>query len=152
MPSSDSSAAGRTELHKLYDTLSKVDFLGPIKVHEMDSLVSAMRKRRLPAGSLLFKQGDEGDAFYLVASGILDVTVRRGFLSHKVGRLQEGDYVGEGALLSDGPRAATVSAVTDCELYVLYERDFKDILMKNPAIAAALRAHQAQSRERRKRA
>ncbi len=52
--------------------------------------------------------------------------------------LRSGDFFGEMALVSDEPRSATVTADDACELFVLYKKDFKDILLASPKISAII--------------
>jgi CRP-like cAMP-binding protein len=70
---------------------------------------------QLPAGGVLIQQGDEGDAYYAVASGELDAVADGSFL-RRVGR---GEGVGEIALLRAIPRTATVIAHTAATVYEL---------------------------------
>ncbi|HTB23159.1 MAG TPA: cyclic nucleotide-binding domain-containing protein [bacterium] len=126
-------------VRKLRDCLQGVDFLYQLKVDELDKLMGAMKKRRYPAGFTVIKQGDIGDAFYMIASGKVSVAVK----GKQVKILQADEYFGESALVTEAPRNATVTTETETELYILYKKDFKNILMQNPSIAAAIKEHVA---------
>ncbi|MGH3193222.1 MAG: MFS transporter [Streptosporangiaceae bacterium] len=81
----------------------------------IEGLAAALAPVHLPAGAVLIRQGDPGDAYYAIAAGELDA-LQDGHLLRRCGR---GDGVGEIALLRAIPRTATViahSAVTVYEL------------------------------------
>lgn len=71
----------------------------------------------LPAGGVLFEQGDTGEHLYIVVSGTLGVRLRRPDGSETtIDQLAPGAVVGEMALLSGGKRSATVFAIEDARL------------------------------------
>ena len=71
-------------------------------------------------GEVLMSQGEVGDAFYVIASGQLDIIVD-GAVERTRG---PGEHVGEIALLLDQPRNATVRAATPARLYRLDREGF----------------------------
>jgi putative peptide zinc metalloprotease protein len=75
-------------------------------------------------GQVLMTQGEPGDAFYVIASGRLEV-VQDGAVVREPG---PGDHVGEVALLTDAPRNATVRAVTPGRLFRLDRAAFGDLV------------------------
>jgi NTE family protein len=131
----------QNELRRLVELLQGLHFLQGLKIPQLDDLVGAMRRRTFKSGETVFKQGDAGDGFYIVASGLLSYRVRKAFRSREVAQLRYPDYFGEGALISDAPRAAAVVALQDSELYLLHKADFKKTLMASPEIAGILRTH-----------
>ena len=73
----------------------------------------------LPAGALLFQEGDAGSAAYLVVSGSIDIFVTRGASDQSIARRGVGEIVGEMALLDSRPRSASARAVEPCVLAVI---------------------------------
>ena len=72
------------------------------------------------AGEAVFRQGDHGDRFYVVADGSADVSVD----GETTGTLWPGEFFGEIAILRDVPRTATVVAREPTRLYALERDDF----------------------------
>ena len=88
--------------------------------------------RILPRGSVVVREGDPADAFYVLISGHLQATVG----GRIVGELVEGDGFGEIALLQGGPRTATISVMSaDADMLVVRRQDFDMMLATMPAFA-----------------
>jgi len=89
----------------------------------------------IPAGHTLFRQGDDGDDLYLVASGSLGVYQQRpsGDL-RLLALIQAGETVGEMALISGERRSATVIAIRDSELLRLSREKFDRLLKRQPEL------------------
>jgi len=86
-------------------------------------LARLSQTHRLPAGTLLFQQGEEGDALYGIAEGLIRVWVSgEGGKELTIGLLEPGDVFGEIALLDGLPRSASVEAVED-SLLVMVRRE-----------------------------
>jgi CRP-like cAMP-binding protein len=88
---------------------------------------------RVDAGTTIVREGDEGDRFYIVVEGELDVSQD----GVTIGELQHGGYFGEIALLRDTTRTATVTARTDAVLYALDREDFLAAVTGHPQSAEA---------------
>jgi MFS family permease len=84
----------------------------------IEGLAAALVPIHLPAGAVLIREGDPGDAYYAIAAGELDVRQDGRFLR----RCGRGEGVGEIALLRAVPRTATVTAHTPATVYEL-DRD-----------------------------
>lgn len=107
----------------------------------LQDIIDAFDTKNFAADSVVIKQGDEGDLFYVVEEGKLDVMVTTTITDTTGGddidgstrEMQVGDpYVsgssfGELALMYGSPRAATIRAKSDCALWFLDRRDFKGI-------------------------
>jgi CRP-like cAMP-binding protein len=122
----------------LIDHLRNVPLFSRCSGRELRIVARHAEAVRLPAGSVLFHEGDTGDAFYVVLDGTADV--RRGKANRKVNSLGAGAWFGELALLDAAPRSATVGAATDLEVAVLGARIFRTLLRELPSISERLLA------------
>ncbi len=89
---------------------------------------------RVPAGAPVVLEGDNGDSFYLIRSG--QVAVEKG--RRQVQTLESGDFFGEVALLTAGPRTATVRAITDTDLLALDKATFDAVVRDHEGVQAHL--------------
>lgn len=82
------------------------------------------------AGDVIIRQGDPGDYFYMIDDGISLVTRNPDNDEDmiEIAELNKGDTFGEAALISDNPRNATVSMMTDGLLLRLSKGDFLKLL------------------------
>ena len=119
--------AGRARLAEAFDRL--LGGPGHGLGHEIGSLAHQVR---LPAGGCLFRQGDPGDAAYVVVSGRLRILVADGDDVRRLGDVGWGESVGELALLTGAPRSATVIAARDTVLARIATADFETLLRRHP--------------------
>ncbi|TMC65825.1 MAG: cyclic nucleotide-binding domain-containing protein [Chloroflexota bacterium] len=95
---------------------------------QLDLLAVKLQVQSFAPGDVIVKQGDQGDAFYIVREGSLDVLVRKERSRRRVRTLAAGDFFGEIALLRDVPRTATVQGVEAGSVWRLERQDFRDLL------------------------
>lgn len=127
------------DMSMLRSALQKVDFFYSLNFAELDMLIKALKKRRTIRGETIINQGEIGDKFYLIGRGAFSVHVKKGMGgAKKVADLSDGDLFGEMALVTDLPRTATVISEDNGELFILYKKDFKKILLANPKIAGII--------------
>src|SRR5580765_8089224 len=82
-----------------------------------DLVERELRWTWLNGGDVLFRQGDAGDAMYMVITGKLEALVEtRGREAEVVGEISRGEWVGEMAVLTGDPRSATIRAKRDSSL------------------------------------
>jgi CRP-like cAMP-binding protein len=89
--------------------LSRVGLLAELPGELLHGLASRMEREDVAPGTTVVREGDAGDRFYVVISGMFSVT--QAALGTR-GVLRPGDYFGEVALTMNVPRTATVKAVT----------------------------------------
>ena len=110
--------------------LGSIPLFAHLGARELQRLGELIDQIDVPAGKVLMRQGQTGGEMFVVASGRLAVE-RDGV--HVVDR-GPGDVVGEIALLSEGPRTATVTATEPCQLFVLGHREFHSLMNEQPAL------------------
>ena len=102
-------------------------------------IASQMRRRSVPAGTTIVKQGEPTRALYLLASGRLEVTVAGGDVeSPPVNVLEAPSWFGELAALTKQPRTSTVTALTESEVWALPLRQFEAALAQHPQIGRSV--------------
>ena len=83
------------------------------------------------AGETVFRAGDPGSVMYVLIDGSADIMVG----GTVVERAEPGALLGEMALIDEGPRAATVVAVTDCRLIPINLQQFHSLIKQAPPFA-----------------
>jgi cyclic nucleotide-binding protein/MFS transporter len=108
--------------------LDSVPMFAPLAVTAKEQVAKSLIPISRPAGYAIVKEGDEGDRFYIVASGHAEVTQA----GRRLRDCGPGDYFGEIALLRDVPRTATVTARSDALLYELDRDAFLSAVSAHP--------------------
>lgn len=116
--------------------LARLPFLQDAPPSTIAAVKRVLLRESVTAGTVLFHIGDDGDACYLVESGTLSVTA--GVDGEVLATVGPGSFVGELALLLSEPRSATVTALTDTELFVLMRNDLSALIADHPSISVAM--------------
>ncbi|HVM17161.1 MAG TPA: MFS transporter [Gaiellaceae bacterium] len=124
---------GATAPGRALDLLRALPMFAPLPAQTIERLAAELRPVPLAAGQTLFRQGDPGDRFYVVAAGEVEVRAD----GRPTARLGPGECLGEIALLRDVPRTATVAATSDAELYALERDEFVRAVTGHPESARA---------------
>ncbi|PID77547.1 MAG: hypothetical protein CSB24_00900 [Deltaproteobacteria bacterium] len=89
----------------------------------------------IPKGEFVYRKGDSGDAFYVIALGEAELYVEGGSGSRSsVGRIGAGGHFGETAILTGKPRLLSVMALFDLVLICFDRQVFEEILLTNNRI------------------
>jgi len=115
--------------------LHNIPLFESLEKDDIERLAAKLEVRQLVAGEEVFKQGDEGNAMYLIADGAVDVVVGSGKAKVVLASYFQGQYFGELALLDGAPRSAGAVATKPSELLVLEREDFVDFIKRDPAAA-----------------
>uniref|UniRef100_A0A2R5LHM2 cAMP-dependent protein kinase type II regulatory subunit n=1 Tax=Ornithodoros turicata TaxID=34597 RepID=A0A2R5LHM2_9ACAR len=99
---------------------------------QMQEVIDAMFERKVKAGEMVIKQGDDGDNFYVIQSGVYNIFVSTDREQDKlVGKYDNTGSFGELALMYNMPRAATITAVTEGSLWAMNRQTFRRIVLKS---------------------
>jgi CRP-like cAMP-binding protein len=88
---------------------SRIGLLAELPGQQLRKLSERMRREQVAPGAAVVQEGDEGERFYVVLSGMLSVSQQA---MGPRGVLKPGDYFGEVALAMEMPRTASVRALT----------------------------------------
>ena len=100
--------------------LRRISFFAPLSPPVLEHLAGRIKTYTVPQGARIFAQGDEGDKFYVVAEGRIDIVKGGDVVAH----VTPGGYFGEIALLHDVPRTAGAVASLESTLLSLEGEDF----------------------------
>ncbi|NJL02951.1 MAG: mechanosensitive ion channel [Spirulinaceae cyanobacterium SM2_1_0] len=134
------------------DLLRQVVYFQNLGDLELRQLIEIGYRKRLRPGETLFKQGDPGDAFYIVLSGAVEVYAQK--LDKHLATLVVGKFFGELSLMLGIPRTATVKAEQEATLFAINTQGFRRLLQEHPEFAEAivqeLSKHQQELNDRRR--
>jgi len=101
-----------------------------LEPEELADVLDAMFLVKKSAGEVIMNQGDDGDNFYCIDKGVVDIYISKdGGPSNHFGEITEGGSFGELALIYGTPRAATIKAKTDVTLWAIDRDTYRRILM-----------------------
>jgi CRP/FNR family cyclic AMP-dependent transcriptional regulator len=117
--------------------LRELDLFSEVSRSELAVISRQLTRLKVKAGRVLVHEGAIGNEFMIMASGMAEVTQG----GQSIATLGRGDLVGEMALLQPygSRRNATVTAVTDAEIYAGSPAEFRRILETAPSVAAKVR-------------
>jgi CRP-like cAMP-binding protein len=109
--------AERASVAELPAALHPIPLLSALSEAAFRRVLGTLVLRRLPAGALVIREGEPGNAFFFVAGGRLRVYATDGLgRQTELAQLGEHAVFGEMALLSAQPRSASVACVTEVDL------------------------------------
>ena len=115
-------------LNELAALLKKVDVLTPLDDDELLRIAGDGGNKFFCTGEEVIKEGDPGDSLFLILKGEVDVSITSGNDTKNIATLKEGDFFGEGSLMTGAARNATVTALMDCKFFVVDKDNFKNVI------------------------
>ncbi|MGB3391226.1 MAG: cyclic nucleotide-binding domain-containing protein [Pseudaminobacter sp.] len=112
--------------------LRRVPLFAGVEPSKLKLLAFTSDRVSYSAGQILFNQGDEGDAAYVILSGTADILVDSAAGPIKVAEAEPNSIVGEIAILCDVSRTATVKATDQLEALRIRKDHFLRLLKEFP--------------------
>jgi hypothetical protein len=128
------STSQEPEMHSILEKtimLKCSELFGSLPAENLAPLSAITTEIRLPAGAVLFREGNPGDSLYLVTSGSIRI-VKNGL---EIAVLGKGTCVGEMAVLDQAPRSADAVVADEVVLLRIGSEEFYEVLAENPALA-----------------
>jgi CRP-like cAMP-binding protein len=133
----------RKESEELINLLCRSDLMRHLPPERIEALLPCIHTRKLEPGEILFRNGDQGDALYIVKHGQVEVLPEAGSpdgaMQKPIATLSDGQTFGEMALLTGNPRTATIRASTESELLSIGKDDFERLTRNDPELANVVR-------------
>ena len=123
----------RRQFLQTWDLVANVPFFHDVGAAAIADVARLLRPREYAAGTLIVRRGAPGDCMYFVVSGEVQVQVKPEPVI-----LGPGAFFGEVALLTGGPRNATIVALRQCTLLSLDIADFRQLLARQPDLARVI--------------
>lgn len=134
--------AMNNRLQSCADIKTALESVEYFKGIDIDRFVGLFILKKLFAGDILFREGDNADSVAFIISGRLEVKKQTEFSGKYfvLSILGKGSFIGERAIAGKVPttRTATATALEETCLAVLKKDAFEEMLERSPAVAAAL--------------
>jgi len=126
----------------IIDLLRQVDIFTTLTRHQLEELSEGLVPKFFGRGEVLVTQGDEGDSFFIIEQGRVEVLLAsdNGDTEVSMAVLGPRDFFGEMSLLAGDRRTATVKAIEDVRVVIISRDAFSRILTEYPEVAAEMAA------------
>ena len=131
--------SGKKSENEAIEILSKVSIFENLEYEDLEFLAQNAKKRVIHANKFVMKEGDEGDSMFMVAEGLLIVTVKKeNNTSLEVATLRSGNYFGEVGLITGEKRTASVETLVDSTLYEISKDVMQELLNNHKYLVRTL--------------
>jgi CRP-like cAMP-binding protein len=119
--------------------LAQTSIFATMGAQNLHAIAQRLVLQHVPAGEMIYRAGDSGDALYLVDDGEVELTTETATgVVQEVDRIEPGRYFGEMSLLTGRNRANDATSLRDTNLWVLYKADLDELVALYPSIGSAL--------------
>ncbi len=124
----------------LINFLKQVGIFASLPENAIMQIAQALQQKRYGKDAVVIREGDPGDAMYIIANGQVKVYTenRELGIDFDITTMGPGEYFGEMSLLTGEPRSASVKTTTKTDLLMLPRKAFLQILAKVPNAAIAV--------------
>lgn len=119
-------------------SLRRVKLLSYFSDEQLERFTQFVEAEQMPQRAVIVKQGDCGNAMYVILEGELSVRLNVGGLETQLATLGAGDFFGDFALFDHGPRSASVVASTSCLLLKISVEAFEKMSQQATDLATPI--------------
>jgi len=112
--------------------LARLPIFSKLDPRSMDAVGTLARIVSAPSGTVLLREGEPAESFYVIVTGTVHVQRSGGF----VRSMSDGGFLGEIALIEGRDRTATATCATDCELLEFGSFEFGRVMATFPDVRA----------------
>lgn len=120
--------------------LKKIPLMEELNEEDHREVIKHITLELFPANHVIFSEGEAGDSFYIIKSGMVRVFHPGDTPDEEkeVAMLGDNDFFGEMALISEKPRNATTRTVEETQCFRLIKDDFIQLVSSNPNMASRI--------------
>jgi CRP/FNR family cyclic AMP-dependent transcriptional regulator len=126
------------------ELLANIPLFESLTPDELDALSRRLEQVEYPEGEVIFRQGDEGSALFIIEDGAVEISYGEGRGKIILATLFTGQYFGELSLFDGAPRSATATTGKKSRLIRLDRDDLVDFVNKNPSAALRIIAEMSE--------
>lgn len=119
--------------------LRHTELFGELNPTSLRKIAEMMDTVSYSPGDIIFNEGDEGDSFYILTSGLLRVERKTKHGKDILGEIHKGGFFGEFALLESTPRSATIEVLSPSTLLTLSGSDLLSLFIKNSTLESSIK-------------
>jgi CRP/FNR family transcriptional regulator, cyclic AMP receptor protein len=121
------------------DNIKTVNLFSALQDNEIETISRITTLKNCPKGYLVFQEGEEGDALYIVVNGKVKVLIYddegREYILYIIGK---DGFFGELSLIDELPRSANIMTIEDSTFLVIRKVEFSKLLIDNPTITMSI--------------
>ncbi len=126
-------------LEQIINFLLEAPMFGDLDATQLSQIVHIMQVQRVRDGQVIFREGDPGDAWYVIYEGVADVYKSEEFHpDRRVAELRARACFGEMAILDHSPRSASIVARGEATVFRFPRKEFENLLREDNLAAYKL--------------
>lgn len=124
----------------ILNILKKIPLMEELNEEDHREVIKHITLELFPANHVVFKEGDPGDSFFIIKTGMVRVYHPADAPENEkeVAMLGDNDFFGEMALISEKPRNASTKTVEETQCFKLLKDDFIQLVSSNPNMASRI--------------
>ncbi len=127
------------ELDNIVKFLLKTDYFKCIPENELYNLAKNMKREKYDKNETIFRENEEGDSFYIIESGIVEVSIEHSNIGKKRLSVKEKyQGFGELSIIDKQKRSATVKCLEDTSLLILNNESFERLIQDENSFSSSL--------------